>query len=406
MATMSFSMDHGAIFTSHAGMPVWTDGSTWHEDDGSKWHEECSGNDFEEQAVACSVDQADAVAPVAPVVKTSGKKKPRRRGGKRNKAEVEAASTYEAAWPARAWSSAEALGKSFDHCNEVRAELMATAPGASDTAFFQILPILKVLAMAKHGTRVVQTAIEVSDISKQVLIVEQLEGSIVELYRSPHGNYVVSKMIEVMPPAQSRFILDELKGGAVAAAKHQYGCRVLERLIEHFAETSTIEVLIEELLEDPEPICRHPYGNFVMQHIFEHGLPSWKDRIIKDDTFRDMLPSLAKHRTASHVIQRALDRGSSEIQEIIFAALLGATDENSLVNVSCTRYGSFVVEELVNFEVARVSVCEALGGELSRLAADPFGRRVLDRFFGNGYCNTSGKESELSLPSELPARHL
>lgn len=258
--------------------------------------------------------------------------------------------------------------------------------------FKWILPAAKALALSKHGCRVIQKAIEVAQPilggDNQDLIIDQLKGSVVELYKSPNGNHVVTKMIEVLPPAHLGFLLEELAGTAVIVARHQYGCRVLERLIEH-CQAVQIAGLVEEVLEEAESLCRHPFGNFVMQHIFEHGLQDWKDKIAEQiaetNIFEHGLQSwkialLAKHRTASHVVQSALDHGGEDIQRILTTALMSANGEDSFVDVACSRYGSFVVEEIANIQAYSGMVAEILKVDLSRLTADQYGKRVAAKF--------------------------
>merc|ERR1711963_736671 len=133
-----------------------------------------------------------------------------------------------------------------------------------------------------------------------------------------------------------------LQRQAVAVAKHQFGCRLLERLLEH-CPSGQVECIINELLSDAEPLCRNPYGNFVMQHIFEHGSQAWKENIVEQIAWN--IPHLAKHRTASHVVQRALEFGGPKIEKDLVEAFLNAEGESSLVEVACSRYGSYVVEQ-------------------------------------------------------------
>lgn len=245
------------------------------------------------------------------------------------------------------------------------------------SAIIWLIPAATKHALSQTGTRVIQKAIEKINHRENEALIDQFRGSIVELCENPHGNHVVQMMIKVFPPNVLGFILDELHGTAVKVAKNQYGCRVLERILEHFdCSTEPVAELIKELLEDhvdPDHLCRHHFSNFVIQHIFEHAnaAPHWKTRIAdlitqkaifaKDGKTRiDNWPYLATHRTASHVVQAAIKFGGPEIKERIFSALWNAKDaqphvspvwilgqdSQSLVNVACTKYGQFVIDEL------------------------------------------------------------
>merc|ERR1711997_682439 len=133
-------------------------------------------------------------------------------------------------------------------------------------------------------------------------LVAELELHVEMLYKSPHGNYVLSKLVETVPSAALEPIIEQLQAqGPINVAKHRFGCRVLERLIEHCPEHA-IWCLLGPIILNSEMLCRHVYGNFIIQHIFEQGSPERRLSILKQ--LLPAIPYLAMHRTASHVVQR------------------------------------------------------------------------------------------------------
>lgn len=267
------------------------------------------------------------------------------------------------------------LGESAERCLEIIDELQSGS--TASTTLATLLPMAKDLSLLQHGCRVIQKAIEVGSANDHANIADALKDGLAELYQSPHGNYVVAKMIEVMPPNKLCFILNELRGKMLKVAKHQYGSRVVQRLLEH-CEATQMTDLVEELLADAEPLCRNPYGNFAMQHVFEHGAQAWKDEITAQ--ILPVLPHLAMHRTASHVVQRALKHGGHAIQHGLVTTLLRAEGENSLVAVACSRYGSYVVEQLASVQGFHEHLRQVLQSELPRLSASAYGKRSIDKF--------------------------
>jgi len=53
---------------------------------------------------------------------------------------------------------------------------------------------------------------------------------------------------------------------------HPYGCRVIQRILEHCNLEQTSAIL-DELLSNIEPLLQDQYGNYVIQHVLEHGKP-------------------------------------------------------------------------------------------------------------------------------------
>lgn len=237
------------------------------------------------------------------------------------------------------------------------------------------------LAFAKHGCRVVQKAIDVAGAPERERIALKLQPHVMELCESLHGNHVLAKLVEVLPPTGSAvgFVVEKLRGCEVKTAKHRFGCRIWERLIEHCADDSQMRVALDAIVTEAAILCRHPYGNFVVQHLLEHGSPERKTALLA--LLLPELPLLASHRTAAHVVQKALVFTGEAGERAIVLRLLGGEPPHSLEEVACTRYGSFVVEDIfakssawAEGEVrARLTPC------LLQLSTSQFGKRVADK---------------------------
>mmetsp|Transcript_93393 Transcript_93393/g.166116 ORF Transcript_93393/g.166116 Transcript_93393/m.166116 type:complete len:574 (-) Transcript_93393:178-1899(-) len=197
------------------------------------------------------------------------------------------------------------------------------------------------MAVTKHGTRVVQAALEVADAAEKVALAGALKGRVWQSLKSPHANHVLQKVIALLPPKSVDFVIVEMKGRVADAARHPFGCRVVERLLEHCSERQT-EALSAEILADVLELSRHPYGNYVVQHTLEHGTPEQRHAI-----FMAMLPELgrlARHKVSSHVVECALLHASQEDRFRLKEAM--ASNSEELASLTASNYGSFVVKEM------------------------------------------------------------
>lgn len=238
------------------------------------------------------------------------------------------------------------------------------------------------LALQGPSTRVIQEALQVADGQGKgrEQLVRELEPHLMELMNSPHGNHVLTKIIEIMPPTSLKGLLDGLqKQDAIEISQHRFGCRVMERLIEHCPEY-LIKDIIDKVVEKAESLAKHKYGNFVIQHLLEHGAPYRRACILQQ--LLQFIPSLAIHRSASHVVQRALEYSSEDWQRKIVETLLqspGGQETPTLTQVACSRYGSFVTEQLVDMDHQGL-VRERLAYSVGQLETSEFGYRVAKTF--------------------------
>jgi len=236
------------------------------------------------------------------------------------------------------------------------------------------------LSLSEKGCWVIQKALEVAGGEDRASLVEALKGHVQGLVESPFGNYVLQKSIECMPPYHVQFILDELsmfEGGWVGVAKHRFGCRVAERLLEFCTEDMTAP-LAEAITAEADVLARHPFANYVVQHVLEYGCQENRTRVIQAMINGDVC-MLAQHRVASNVVERALDRGNLKGQRAIASALL--TVPPTLLLMGCSRYGSFAARRLLDVLSGPLhdqAICQLVAG-FAQLKASKYGKQLAEK---------------------------
>jgi len=125
-------------------------------------------------------------------------------------------------------------------------------------------------------------------------------------------------------------------------ARHQYGCRVLERLIEHFPG-AWLEDFTDGILQDGMSLCRNNYGNFVMQHLLEHGLPEVRQRIVQ--VLASDIANVATHQHACGVLDSALSYAALEDQHMLAKQVLDSS--GLLITMVGHRGGIAAIQRLL-----------------------------------------------------------
>jgi len=164
------------------------------------------------------------------------------------------------------------------------------------------------LAFHPNGCRFAQRAMNILDHMQQVKLAKELEGQVYKALESAHGNHVLQKCIELLPPACCGFMLAELAEDqcsqpSSALASHKYGCRVLERFIEHFP-WDTLDQFLKPVIDSAKSLCMNSFGNFVIQHVLEHGTDEQKRSIV--DMLKANLREMCLDNYACSVVGKAL----------------------------------------------------------------------------------------------------
>lgn len=243
-----------------------------------------------------------------------------------------------------------------------------------------LLPATFELAMSAHGCRVVQKALEVAERDDRAALVLPLRGKVVCMLESPHGNHVLQKCIEVLPAGAVQFMLDELAtypGGWAAVAQHRFGCRVEERILEHFPAEIT-SPLVTAVVLNAHKLCRHPFGNYVVQHVLEYSSKEQRAQLVSVLIGHDIV-FLAQDHVASNVVVRAIEQCGPEGQRAIAQAILSAPP--ALLTIACSRYGSHTARRLLDVlqPPIRNEAVHQLSVGLGRLRSSRYGKGIADR---------------------------
>jgi hypothetical protein len=175
------------------------------------------------------------------------------------------------------------------------------------------------LALDAGGCRLLQHALENTDLHTAALLSSRLQGHVRELINSPHGNYVIQKVIEVLPIAQASFVGQELLGAGADFARHRFGCRVICRLLEHSAgderKDDAVTDLVTEVVVAATNLGRHNFGHHVIQSVLEHGRSAQRYEVIRQ-LCRD-LPRNLMNRNSSFVIDKVLTDCAAEERQVL-----------------------------------------------------------------------------------------
>ncbi|KAJ1389392.1 Pumilio RNA-binding repeat [Sesbania bispinosa] len=162
-------------------------------------------------------------------------------------------------------------------------------------------------------------------------MVAELDGHIMRCVRDQNGNHVIQKCIECVPEDAIHFIVSTFYDQIVTLSTHPYGCRVIQRVLEYCHDPKTQQIMMDEILQSVCMLAQDQYGNYVVQHVLEHGKPHERSAIIKELT--GQIVQMSQQKFASNVIEKCLSFGTSTERQLLVNEMLGSTDENEPLQV-------------------------------------------------------------------------
>ncbi|KAG0473309.1 hypothetical protein HPP92_015166 [Vanilla planifolia] len=244
----------------------------------------------------------------------------------------------------------------------------------------QLMEHVLPLSLQMYGCRVIQKALEVVDVDQQTRMVSELDGSIMKCVRDQNGNHVIQKCIECVPQERIKFIITAFYGQVVALSTHPYGCRVIQRVLEHCDDAKTQCIMMEEILHSVNTLAQDQYGNYVVQHVLQHGKPEERSAII--GKLSGQIVKMSQQKFASNVVEKCLTYGSPDERLLLINEMLGSTEENEpLQAMMKDQFANYVVQKVLETcdDRNRELILSRIKVHLNALKRYTYGKHIVAR---------------------------
>ncbi|KAL4571090.1 hypothetical protein LXL04_017840 [Taraxacum kok-saghyz] len=236
------------------------------------------------------------------------------------------------------------------------------------------------LSLQMYGCRVIQKAIEVVDMDQKIQMVEELDGNIMRCVRDQNGNHVIQKCIECVPEDHIQFIITTFYDQVVTLSTHPYGCRVIQRVLEHCEDPKTQSKVMDEILNCVSMLAQDQYGNYVVQHVLEHGKPNERSIIIQE--LAGKIVQMSQQKFASNVVEKCLTFGDASERQLLVNEMLGTTDENEpLQAMMKDQFANYVVQKVLETcsDQEREHILSRIKVHLNALKKYTYGKHIVAR---------------------------
>ncbi|CAD5184378.1 unnamed protein product [Musa acuminata subsp. malaccensis] len=236
------------------------------------------------------------------------------------------------------------------------------------------------LSLQMYGCRVIQKAIGGVDLDQKKKIVLELDGHILRCVRDQNGNHVIQKCIECIPQDEIQFVISAFYDQVVTLSTHPYGCRVIQRVLEFCDDPQIQQSMMGEILQSVCLLAQDQYGNYVVQHVLEHGKPHERSAIVKE--FAGQIVQMSLQKFASNVVEKCLTFGSPEERQILVNEMLGSTDKNEPLQVMMKdQFANYVVQKALETcdDEQRELILSRIKVHLNALKKYTYGKHIVAR---------------------------
>ncbi|KAA8549298.1 hypothetical protein F0562_000982 [Nyssa sinensis] len=236
------------------------------------------------------------------------------------------------------------------------------------------------LSLQMYGCRVIQKAIEVVDLDQKIKMVEEVDGHVMRCVRDQNGNHVIQKCIECVPEEYIQCIVSTFFDQVVTLSTHPYGCRVIQRVLEHCGDPKTQSKVMDEILGSVSMLAQDQYGNYVVQHVLEHGKPHERSAIIKE--LAGKIVQMSQQKFASNVVEKCLTFGGPSERQLLVNEMLGSTDENEpLQAMMKDQFANYVVQKVLETcdDQQRELIMTRIKVHLNALKKYTYGKHIVAR---------------------------
>ncbi|XP_059307555.1 pumilio homolog 4-like [Lycium ferocissimum] len=236
------------------------------------------------------------------------------------------------------------------------------------------------LSLQMYGCRVIQKALEVFDVELQKQMATELDGYVMKCVRDQNGNHVIQKCIEYVPQDRIYFIVASFFGHVVSLSTHPYGCRVIQRVLEYCNNPETQKIIMDEIMQAVGTLVLDQYGNYVIQHVLQHGKPHERSDIICKLT--GQIVKMSQHKYASNVVEKCLIFATPEQRQILVNEMLGSTQENEpLQAMMKDPFGNYVVQKVLETcdDQSRELILSRIRIHLTALKKFTYGKHIVSR---------------------------
>uniref|UniRef100_A0A668UVD9 PUM-HD domain-containing protein n=1 Tax=Oreochromis aureus TaxID=47969 RepID=A0A668UVD9_OREAU len=257
------------------------------------------------------------------------------------------------------------------------------------------------------------------------LQLRDLPGHMVEFSQDQHGSstieyidssiYNIFFMLSQFGSADQKLALaTRIRGHVLPLALQMYGCRVIQKALESIS--SDQQVILGQVVRmnvivllkyqgvslemtpktyytvSRDALFKDQYGNYVIQHVLEHGRPEDKSKIVAE--VRGKVLVLSQHKFASNVVEKCVIHSSRAERALLIDEVCCQKDgpHSALYTMMKDQYANYVVQRMIDMAepAQRKIIMHKIRPHIATLRKYTYGKHILAKL--EKYYMKSGSE--------------
>ncbi|KAJ3156894.1 hypothetical protein HDU86_003429 [Geranomyces michiganensis] len=259
------------------------------------------------------------------------------------------------------------------------------------------------LACDRFGCHVIQKALETVDEDLRTSLITELFRCVRETITHRFACHVWQRIFQIKwngePPAVMHYLDASLKGQWHLIANDENGSLVVQCIFENCSQKEKGPILCEVLARTVE-VARGQWGNWVIQHILEHGAPVDRNYVMKV-LVHNFYP-MAVDQYASKVVEKGLKlapkREMYEMIETVLSSNPRDIGRPWILEMMNNQFANYVVQHILNLaDPLQKDLCiRLLLPHISTLRNSKYGQRVaaiVEKHLRNGGGGAAGSSN-------------
>ena len=261
-----------------------------------------------------------------------------------------------------------------------------------------VLENFSTLSIDQFGYHVVLVAItKLEGSSAAAEYVKMLENKslLFKLVKDPHGTFVAQAMCPALPASTVIFMVNTLLGHVVELSNHQHASYFMQSFLEHWAQSPSLDFVVENILKHQRDLMHHPLGVRTVQKLLKvrpdlQTVSSVTDWVVLniEAVYKDRSAVFAAKQlisTISAKIQYSRDKSWVQLLDRLVGKLIGGTNSTArshFLSAACSTTGSPLVTKLLKVshylsDNVQTKMSEMISSCRTSLAADNIGCSLL-----------------------------